>query len=444
MKILLIQPKMNKRPVDTNLKTQMAPSLALLTLMALTPSGHETVLVNENVEKIDYSCAADLVGITVTLDVLPRAAGIATEFRRRGVPVVAGGIHVTCSPDSCRPHFDAICVGPAERVWGSIVTDAAAGCLKAMYKDMDGFRGDEIASPLYAGVDRRKYLYTNVLTTSRGCPNRCDFCYNSCDNRIYVQRPVDAVLRDIESLGTRHVLFIDDNFIGVPDYTRRLLERLKGRNLIWSAAVTTRILDLPDLLDLMAETGCQSLFIGFESISAASLQSVCKDNDSDTYRQLVDAIHSRGIMVNASMVFGLDGDGPDTFRRTLDWLVKTRIETLTSHILTPYPGTALHRRMEAAGRITDHNLAHYNTANVVFTPAGMTPDALFRGYLRMYRQFYSLRNIIRRYPRHKAQRKAYLLFNLLYRKFGCLTAALTRLVPIQVIGRLAARISYKI
>ena len=100
--------------------------------------------------------------------------------------------------------------------------------------------------------------------------------------------------------------------------------------------------------------------------------------------------------------------------------------------------------MEAAGRITDHNLAHYNTANVVFTPTGMTPDALFRGYLRMYRQFYSLRNIIRRYPRHKAQRKAYLLFNLLYRKFGRLTAALTRLVPIQVIGRLAARISYKI
>jgi radical SAM superfamily enzyme YgiQ (UPF0313 family) len=307
---------------------------------------------------------------------------------------------------------------------------------------MAGFRGEEIASPFYAGVDRRKYLYTNVLTASRGCPNRCDFCYNSCDNRIYVQRPIDDILSDIKSLGTRHVLFIDDNFIGVPGFTRRLLEEFKDRDLIWSAAVTTRILEHPDLLDLMAETGCQSLFIGFESISDASLKSVGKDNSIDKYQQLVEAIHSRGIMINASMVFGLDGDSPDTFRRTLDWLVKARVETLTSHILTPYPGTALHRRMEAAGRIIDHNLEHYNTAHVVFTPAGMTADELYKGYLWMYRRFYSIKNIIRRYPQHKAQRKAYLLFNLLYRKFGRLTSALARLVPMQVIGRLAARISY--
>ncbi len=435
---------MNRRPVDTNLKSQMSPSLALLTLIGLTPSGHETILVNENIEKIDFNCSADLVGITVTLDVLPRAARIAAEFRKRGVPVAAGGIHVTCCPESCRPYFDTICIGPAERVWGRIVVDTEADCLKPEYQDMTCFRGEEIASPVYTGADSRQYLFNNVLTTSRGCPNRCDFCYNSCENRICVQRPIGDVLRDIETLGTRHALFIDDNFIALPDYTRRLLEALKGRNLIWSAAVTTRIIEHPDLLDLMAKTGCQSLFIGFESISDASLRSVGKDNNTGKYQQLVEAIHSRGIMINASMVFGLDGDGPETFKRTLDWLVKARVETLTSHILTPYPGTALHRRMEAAGRITDHNLENYNTAHVVFTPAGMTADELYQGYRWMYRQFYSFKNIARRFPEHKAQRKPYLMFNLCYRKFGWLTSALTRLVPIEVIGRLAARISYKI
>ena len=58
MRILLIQPKMNKRPMDTDLKTRMSPSLALLTLLNLTPDGHETTIINENVEKIDFDCRA--------------------------------------------------------------------------------------------------------------------------------------------------------------------------------------------------------------------------------------------------------------------------------------------------------------------------------------------------------------------------------------------------
>ena len=111
---------MNKRPVDTDLKTRMSPSLALLTLMSLTPDGHDTVLINENIEKIDFDYKADLVGITVTLDVLPRAARIAAVFRRRGVPVVAGGIHVTCCPESCRAYFDAVCIGPCRGGVGRI------------------------------------------------------------------------------------------------------------------------------------------------------------------------------------------------------------------------------------------------------------------------------------------------------------------------------------
>ena len=147
MKILLIQPKMNKRPMDTDLKTRMSPSLALLTLLNLTPDGHETIVINENVEKIDFDCGANMVGITVTLDVMPRARQIANEFMRRGIPVVAGGIHVTCCPDDCRQYFSAICVGPAERVWAKIIADVKAGCLQKEYCDTKNFSGDEIVSP---------------------------------------------------------------------------------------------------------------------------------------------------------------------------------------------------------------------------------------------------------------------------------------------------------
>ena len=319
-----------------------------------------------------------------------------------------------------------------------------AGCLRHKYCDIKDFRGDEIVSPMYGRLEEKKYLYTNVVFTSRGCLNRCGFCYNSSENRLYARRPVLNVIKDIKAIGSRHILFIDDHFIGNPKYTHELLEELAGMNLVWSAAVTTKILDFPDLLDLMAKTGCRSLFIGFESINTASLESVNKDNQVKRYEELVGSIHSRGIMINASMVFGLDGDANDTFRRTLEWLVKMRIETLTSHILTPYPGTELYRNMDKAGRITDRNLGKYNTANVVFTPAGMTAEELYEGYRWMYRQFYSFPNIIRRFPKNKGQRKSYLLFNLFYRKFGRFTSMATRFVPIGIMGKLAMKISYKV
>ena len=444
MKILLIQPKMNKRPMDSNLKTCMSPSLALLTLLALTPDCHDLILANENMEEINFNQNVDMVGITVTLDVMPRAVHIATEFRKRGIAVVAGGIHVTCSPESCAQYFDAICIGPAERVWGRIIEDVVKNKLQQIYIDMDGFCGSEIASPAYGRVNKERYLYTNVVSTSRGCPNRCDFCYNSCANRMYIRRPISDVLRDIKALKTRHIFFIDDNFIGDPSYTEALLNEARPMNLVWGAAVTTQILDHLDLLDLMAETGCQSLFIGFESINKGSLQSVHKDNLVEKYEQLIEAIHCRGIMVNASMVFGLDDDGPDTFKNTLNWLVEHRIETLTSHILTPYPGTKLYRRMEDTGRICDYSLENYNTAHVVFEPAHMTKKELYDGYLWMYKEFYSFRNIIHRFPKNKKQKKAYLLFNLMYRKFGRIISFIAGLIPMRILGKIAARISYKV
>ena len=444
MKIMLIQPKMNKRPMDTVLKTRMSPSLALFTLLNLTPDGNVTTIINENADKIDYDCDADLVGISITLDVMPRACKIAAEFMKRGVPVVAGGIHVTCCPEDCAPYFNAICIGPAERVWPAVIKDAEAGRLRPVYCDANDFHGDEIVSPMYGRIERNKYLYTNVVLTGRGCPNHCSFCYNSCNNRLYVKRPVVNVINDIKALNSRHILFIDDNFISDPHYTFELLDKIHGMNLVWNAAVTTNIADYPNLLDLMVKTGCRSLFIGFESLNTPSLQSVNKNNKVCLYEKLVEAIHSRGIMINASMVFGLDGDDKYIFKRTLDWLNKMRIETLTSHILTPYPGTAVYRGMNAAGRITDNDLNKYNTANVVFKPAGMTADELYKGYRRMYREFYSFKNIIRRYPVNKIQRKPYLLFNLFYRKFGRFTSFVTRFIPMGLLSKLAVKISYNV
>lgn len=446
MNILLIQPRMSKRPMDTALKTRMAPSLALLTIANLLRA-HQIVMQNENIEEIDYNTQPDIVGITVTVDALPRAIEISRRFREKGVFVVAGGIHISTNPESTAVYFDAVCVGAAEKTWPVLIQDFQNKSQRKIYVCDEALRGEEIISPAYDFIDRSKYLYSNIVSTSRGCPYHCDFCYNSSPTykATYINRPVEDVISDIRATGSKHILFIDDNFIGNPAWTRDFLKAIAPMSLKWNAAVSSNIVAMPELLDEMKNTGCQSLFIGFESLNSESLKGVNKQqNNIGKYENLVEEIHSRGIMINASFVFGLDGDDPSTFRSTLDWIVKNRIETVTSHILTPFPGTKLYRDLCQQNRMIDHNLAHYNTAHVVYTPKNMTPQELYDGYIWIYKELYSLRNIIRRLPKAKKQWIPFLAFNFLYRKLGCLTELLCRLISFNRIGRFAKFISYRI
>ena len=149
-------------------------------------------------------------------------------------------------------------------------------------------------------------------------------------------------------------------------------------------------------------------------------------------------------MINASMVFGFDHDHADVFPNTLDWLVRNRIETVTSHILTPYPGTRLFKRLEDENRILDYNWRKYNTANVVFRPKHMTPEELYQGYLWIYKKFYSFKNIFKRLPVNASERMSFLLFNLGYRKFGKVTSRIASAGFMNALGRFARRLSYNI
>lgn len=435
---------MNLRPMDTILKAQMSPSLALLTIKALTPKEHEVFIINENIEKIPYDIKVDLAAITVTVDVFPKACEISAEFKKRGIAVVAGGIHITAAPDEALKYFDAICIGMAERVWKKILIDKSNNSLEKIYCNMNDMLGEEIYSPEYSLENSKKYLYVNILSASRGCIYKCDFCYNSCKNSVkYMNKPIETVIDEIKRIGRKHVMFIDDNFIGNPKWTKEFLERIKPLKLKWNAAVSADILEYLSLLDLMKESGCRSLFIGFESINGSSLKSVHKtQNKIEKYDKLISEIHARGIMINASLVFGLPDDDVGVFQNTLDWLVKNKIETMTAHILTPYPGTKLYDDMMKKGKITDFDLSHYNTAHVVFQPENMTKTELLNGYILIYKKFYSFRNIIKRMPDYKGGKAPFLLFNLFYRKFGKFTSVLSKIIPLGILGKTAAYLSY--
>lgn len=435
------------RPMDTKLKTRMAPSLGLLTIANIFDKEHTVIIENENIEDINFNEVVDIVGITVTVDVIDRAREIAKLYQSRGIPVVAGGIHITAFPEETKKHFDVISIGLAEKTWPNIIKDFQDGELKKTYMCDHEIKGSEIVSPGYHLIDKNKYLYCNIISTSRGCPFRCDFCYNSCEEykTLYINRPIKDVIKDIETIGKRHVMFVDDNFIGNPKWTLEFVRAIRPMKLKWNAAVSANIVDMIDLLDEMAISGCESLFIGFESLNENAIKNVNKgQNNIKKYEILIDEIHKRGIMINASFVFGLDEDNATTFKTTLDWIVKNKIETVTSHILTPYPGTKLYDDFIRDGRITDFDFSRYNTANVVFKPQNMTPEELYDGYIWIYKQTYSMKNIFKRMPKAYRQIAPYFLFNFLYRKFGKITENLCELITYERIGRIAEKISYRL
>jgi radical SAM superfamily enzyme YgiQ (UPF0313 family) len=432
--------------MDSEFKRRMSPSLSLLVLAAMTPPAHSVQVEDENVRPLNTDDSPDLVGITVNVDTAGRAYEIAGRYRSRGVPVILGGLHPSSQPDEAALHADSVCVGEAEHLWKQILHDAGNGGLQRRYQ-YD--KPSDIATtpiPRWDVLDGSQYLYSNILSSSRGCSFRCEFCYNSCKyvHNVFRNRPVENVIAEIRAMKCRQAMFIDDNFIGSPANARKLVAALKPLGLTWHAAASTNIGDHPQLLDEMAQSGCRSLFIGFESINRDSLTSVGKhQNHTADYDRLIAGLHSRGIMVNASVVFGFDHDHPDVFDNTLAWLVRNKVETLTAHILTPYPGTRLFERLAAEGRIVDRDWNHYNTSSVVFQPRHMSAGQLRDGYLRLYRQFYSLGNIIRRMP-SDGRRTPYLLFNFGYRKFGKVTSLAARFGLMGSFGRLARRLAYGI
>jgi radical SAM superfamily enzyme YgiQ (UPF0313 family) len=445
MNIKLIAPRSTVRPMDSAWKTRMSPPLSLLVLAALTPREHTVALADENIERPSFRDSPDLVGITVKVDTFDRACEIARAYRRRGVPVVMGGIHPTVCPEDCAPHAEAVVVGEAEELWLQLLRDFARGPLRRVYRDERPVDPALIPIPRWDALKARRYLFTNTITIGRGCPWRCDFCYNSSDNipAGYRMKPIPNIVAEIRTLDAPHVMFIDDNFIGDVAGAWRLVKELRRMKVSWHAAVSAEIGRHEDLLDLMADSGCKSLFIGFESVNQSSLLNCHKvQNRVTDYDVTLARIHSRGIMVNASLVFGFDQDDPSVFQGTLAWLTRNKVATMTAHILTPYPGTRLHQRLVQERRIIDHDLRHYNTAHVVFRPQRMSPQELAEGYRWMYRQFYSWKSILARWPACADQRIAYLEFALLYRKFGKLTCFLGRSLGMRPLAKLAKRIAY--
>ncbi|HXB08425.1 MAG TPA: radical SAM protein [Puia sp.] len=398
MKIKMILPALTeaKSPFWRPIKYSLFPPLGLATLAAYCSPDDEIVLQDEHVEELDLEDDPQLVIIQVYITNAYRAYAIADAYRRKGAYVCLGGLHVTSLPEEAAPHADSIFIGPGEDTFPRFLRDFHNKQPQKRYHNQE--RDIAAIPPIRRDlIKRTRYLVPNSIVVSRGCPHHCDFCYKDAffegGRSFYTQR-VDAALAEIDRLPGRHLYFLDDHLLGNQRFSSALFAGMKGMNRVFQGASTIDAILRGDLIESAAEAGMRSVFVGFETLSRNNLvQSNKKQNIGRDYEAAIQRLHSLGIMINGSFVFGLDDDDENVFKRTVDWAVRNGLTTCTFHILTPYPGTRLFKDMEARGRILHRNWDQYDTRQVVYKTMGLSAAELKKGYDYAYRSFYSWSNI---------------------------------------------------
>ena len=490
---LLLQPFYPKDRHGSFGKHVLTPSLALTTVAAATPAHWQVRLWDENLLQgpPPLEPLPQVVGITLHTAFASRGYALAAWYRQHGVIVVFGGLHVSSCPDECAPHADAIAIGDGVQTWPHILADVEAGLLAATPtgEGIGGSqtdeptpgpsRGGEFGSeiPLLGGdrggssrrfmggqraglteaiqlkpparvyrsdfrrpyrldplprrglLDRASFLTTASVIATRGCHNRCGFCYLSTDGlRMPHQvRDPQQVAAELEHEHQPYAVFLDNNLGSRPEYLRELCRALRPLETIWSAAVSVDVTDDPSVVRDMARAGCTGVFVGFETLTDQNLADAHKKTPPVAdYARRVQIFHDYGIQVNGSFVLGFDHDRPDCFERTCAWIEAQRLECATFHILTPYPGTPLFRQLQTEGRLLHTNWDLYDTAHVVFRPRHLSIEQLADGYSRCYQRLFSHRSIWRRRPAETPAVLPYLVMSYLYKRANWLWPILIR------------------
>jgi len=396
--------------------------LSLTTLAALTPPDVELTLVDESVDRVPLEAEADLVAISVITGCAPRAYALADHFRRRGIPVVLGGVHVTLLPGEAAEHADAVVIGMAERSWPRLLEDFRRGALQRVYGDPfpEGEMLSGVPSPRRDLQRHSGYMLPNTVHATRGCRRVCDFCAVPAVWPHYLRRPVAEVIRDIRQIPGRVIAFNDVSLVDDVEYAKELFAAMIPLKKIWGGLATTEVVKDAELLELMRRSGCRYLLLGFESVNQSVLQQIRKGfNKSDDYAQVMAMLHGCGISVQGCFVFGFDHDDPGVFAATVERVNALKVDIPRYSLYTPYPGTPLFARLRVEERILSYNWNDYDTMHVVFQPARMSPQELYAGFKWAYRETFKLGSALQRVTGLGLRANAAINFvgNLCYRIF---------------------------
>jgi radical SAM superfamily enzyme YgiQ (UPF0313 family) len=330
-----------------------------------------------------------------------------------------GGVHPSFMSQEALKHCDAVVIGEVELVIDKLLDDLRQGTMRGPYKSDRLHPMAGLPMPRYDLLKKNRYVNRTFVQTSRGCHQGCTFCAEPLMNGLrFRYRPVDEVIHEIDNCGARTISINDADFFGTPERPKEVMRALKGRGIKWQAGVTSKLAQDERMLELAAESGCTMLSIGFESISRETLKSVHKHvNRPESFAELVEKVHSYGIMVFGLFMFGFDGDDTSVFDATVAFNIEARYDACAYSALTPYPGTLTWYEMKKANRIVSFDWSKYDQGHVVYRPAQMSGDDLRIGLGGAYHRFYATPSIGSRFPlRGNRNRAQWTLYNLFMRK----------------------------
>ncbi len=389
------------------------PPSTLSVLASLTPLDWDVALLDENIAsfdeegQIDKIRASDMVGISVMTSEAHRGYEIADRAREMGKTVVLGGYHITACPEEALEHADAIVIGRAEVVWEQVVRDFEQGRLEKRYeneKDVRFVNPNLRPQPWLNGARSGdpfpgKYVIQHMTYTTIGCVRRCAYCYNSKRKLPFTARDVADVRKELEALRGSYIAFCDDDIVANKKHGRKLFEAIKDLDLKWLAFSSVKI-GLPEneeYLKLVADAGCEWLFVGFETFSQEVLDRWGKKcNSPDLYAEIVDRIHQAGIKVCSSFVIGAEGEVPEDIQKIPKFVDEASPERVDMFMLTPFPGTKLFDELDRDGKIRTKDWSLYDAKHIICRLADSTDEALIEKFSYLGDRIYSWQSILKR------------------------------------------------
>jgi radical SAM superfamily enzyme YgiQ (UPF0313 family) len=400
-KLLIVLPqgkihKLNFGPINMSFREAPLTATALAALVPVELNFHITI-ADESVDKIPFNVDFDLVAISCLTGTAIRGYEIAEHFRKRNIPIVLGGVHVTLMPDEAKLHADSIVIGFAERTWPQLLHDFVDNKMKPIYIETSSDNFQNIPIPRRDLQKQFGYMVPNVVSATRGCKGVCDFCSVYAAHFGWQTRPVSEVIDEIKSIKSNRFVFNDVSMGEDMDYFKELLRAMIPLKKKWGGLVSTKIFKDPEILDLLQKSGCIYLLLGFESINNMSLLEINKGfNKFEEYKNIIQAMHSAGIVLMGCFIFGFDEDDKHIFEKTVDFANDYHVDIPRYAIYTPYPKTPAFDKLLSEGRLLHQNWSHYDTQHVVFIPKQMTPVELDEGFKWAYKKTYSINSSFHR------------------------------------------------
>jgi radical SAM superfamily enzyme YgiQ (UPF0313 family) len=402
-KLTFIYPAVGRKPGVNYMRSWQMEPLPVAALAGLTPPHVDLAFYDDRMEAIPFDAPCDAVAIPVETYTAKRAYQIASEFRRRKVPVIMGGFHATLASDEVSTYADATVVGEAESVWAQVIDDVQHGTLQRLYKsntqpDLKDVRYDR---RIFAG---RRYLPVGLVETSRGCPFPCDFCaIQTFFERSARHRPIAHIVAELETLkhSKKIFFFVDDNFAADQDFAAELAEALAPLHIRWVTQMSITAAHDDALLAKLAASGCQGVLIGFESLDPAVLRAMRKTFNTmkGGFPAALAKLRRHGIRVYGTFVFGYDADRPEAFDEAAEFAIAHRFYLAAFNHLTPFPGTPLYARLKREGRLLYDKWwldPAYRYNDLPFRPEALTAEQVREGCLRARARFYSLPQMMTR------------------------------------------------